>query len=327
MGLVRRDAVAERPPGAAGRVGAQVERFVAAVGSELFLALGEAVGAVRVDGDLPLDGLVRHVRSVDGDVAACGRLGVAAQISGAAVRIDGGDGLAAVRVEEQHDVAVLRRVDQLIDAVLRLDVLPRLLGLLGLDRISKGDLGAVGHAVLRGLDREGGVGVDGHGRGVRLILAGGLIIDGRALRRAGEGDGRALGDLARGGSGRRRCDGFRNRVGAAALDFVERKLGGIAGRSAAHSGGLVGTELAAGALVAGKDDGVGALTAEGERSAGAGGAPVVAAGDDAVVVAALRRDGCAVGVRQRDGAVAVDGDRPDRTRCVRRRDGHCGDPS
>ena len=213
VGLVRRDAVAERPLGAAGSVGAQIERLVAAVGGELLLALRKAESAVRIGGYRPLDGLVRHLRHIDGNVAVRGCLGVAAQVSGVAVGVNGGKGVAAVGVIEQHNVAVLRRVDQLIDGVLRVDVLPGLFGHFGLDRVGKGGLGAVVHAVLCGLHRKGGVGIHGHGRGVRLIIAGGFIVDSRALGGTGKRDLCSLFHLTGSGAGGGRGYGLNDRSG------------------------------------------------------------------------------------------------------------------
>ena len=333
VGLVRRDAVAERPLGAAGRIGAEVEGLFAAVGGELLLTLREAVGAVGTGRNRPLDGLARHVRSVDGDVAVGGGLGVAAQISGVALRIDGGDGVAAVRVEDQNRVAILGRVDQLIDGILGLDVLPGLFGLFGLDRVGTGGLGAVVHAFLRGLDREGGVLIHGDGAGVGFVIAGSLINDRRALGFTAEADLGALihftcsGAGSGGGYGLNNRGGGRVRLAPGFFDLVQLKLGGITARVAGNGGVLIGTELILAAFVACQRDRIGSLTSKSEIIAAERNSPAIAAGNNTVVVSSLGSNRDAVAVGEGHGTIVVDGDRPHRAGCIRRGNRHRCQPA
>ena len=105
--------------------------------------------------------------------------------------------------------------------------------------------------------------------------------------------------------------GFGGLLGLLSLlhQLVGGEGAGVAGGVAGDGGGLVGPELILGALVAGQGHGIGAGAGKGELTVGEGPGPVVVAGLDAVVVAALGCDGLALGIGQLDGA-AVHGQSP-----------------
>ena len=205
VGMVFLVAGGQIPRGAAGTGHVQVVDGLAAAvraagGTEGLVALLEGVGAVLVLRHRP-DDRVHGVRSER--VLRHGRRDRRQIVA----REDRGAERHAVALVEGHDLVAVGKG-------LGLDVLVH--EFIGL--ISKGRLSTVGHAVLCCLDREGGLGIHGHRRGVLNVLARGLVKNLRICGRAGERDGAAdLQLAARCGDSGRSGDLFLRR-----LELIDR---------------------------------------------------------------------------------------------------------